>query len=106
MGAATASLNGGTTSTAIMVEGTGYKGVFQVSAFTESGGMSVFSSGSSFTDDANFLNTTNRHGFVYKARTCPSHGGVLGFYESNEGGNTVYVAKCTEPSCTYSAQYS
>ncbi|MBO4650365.1 MAG: type II secretion system protein [Clostridiales bacterium] len=106
MGQETTSLHPGTTSTAIMVSGTGYKGVFQVHAFAETGGMSIFSSGSSFTDDANFLNTTNRHGFVYKARMCPSCSGVLGFFQETSGGNIVYVAKCTEPSCTYSAAFS
>ena len=106
MGQETASLHAGSTSTAIMVSGTGYKGVFQVHAFSQEGGMSIFSSGSSFTDDTNFLNTTNRHGFVYKARMCPQHSGVLGFYEETSGGNIVYVAKCTEPSCTYTQYYS
>ena len=66
MGQETASLHAGSTSTAIMVSGTGYKGVFQVHAFSQEGGMSIFSSGSSFTDDTNFLNTTNRHGFVLR----------------------------------------
>ncbi len=106
MGEQTASLHAGSTTTAIMVSGSGYKGVFQVYAFSQEGGMSVFSSGSSFTDDANFLNTTNRHGFVYKARMCPVHSGVLGFFETVVGGNTVYIAKCTEPSCTFETQYS
>lgn len=106
MGQATQSLHAGTESTAIMVSGTGYKGVFQVHAFSEEGGMSIFSSGSSFTDDTNFLNTTNRHGFVYRARMCPSCSAVLGFFQETSGGNTIYVAKCTEPSCTYTQRYS
>lgn len=106
MGEETTSLHAGSTSTAIMVSGTGYKGVFQVHAFTSGGGMSIFSSGSSFTDDANFLSTTNRHGFVYKARMCPSHSCILGFFEETSGGNIVYVAKCTEPSCNYTQYYS
>ncbi|MBR5426250.1 MAG: hypothetical protein IK106_06965 [Clostridiales bacterium] len=108
MGQATTTLTGGKTSTALMIKGNGYTGVIQVHAFDEKGGMSVFSSGSAYTDDANFSSTTNRHGFTYVARACKESGhGILGYYkEADASGNVVYVAKCTEPGCTYSQVFS
>ena len=83
MGQATSSLHGGTASKALMIKGPGYTGVIQVHEF-------------------------DRHGFVYIARACTQSGhGILGFYEETDAsGNKVYVAKCTEPGCTYSAKFS
>ncbi|MBP5416337.1 MAG: prepilin-type N-terminal cleavage/methylation domain-containing protein [Clostridiales bacterium] len=108
MGQATSSLHGGTSSNALMIKGPGYTGVIQVHAFEESGGFSVFSSGSAYTDDSNFSATTDRHGFVYVARACNQSGhGILGYYEQTDAsGNKIYVAKCTEPGCTYSTLFS
>ena len=108
MGKTTAGVTGGTSTTALMIDGPGYKGVIQVHAFVENTGMSIFSAGSAFTDDASFSATTNRHGFTYVARNCTQTGhGILGYYKQTDAsGNVVYIAKCTEPSCTYSTQFS
>ena len=108
MGASTASLHGGTSDKALMIKGPGYTGVIQGHAFEESGGFSVFSSGSAYTDDSNFSSTTDRHGFTYVARAFVKDGhGILGYFaETDASGNKVYVAKCTEPGCTYTAKFS
>ena len=89
---------------------TGISGVIQVHAFVENSGMSIFSSGSAYTDDANFSATTNRHGFTYVARVCNHHGSspkVLGYYKAKDASNNeIIIAKCTEPGCTYSTRFS
>ena len=108
MGKSTTGVTGGNSSTALLISGPGYTGVIQVHAFVENTGMSIFSSGSAFTDDASFKATTNRHGFTYVARKCKtaSHG-MLGYYKQTDAsGNVIYVAKCTEPGCTYSTLFS
>lgn len=111
MGQTTAGITGGTADKALLIKGQGYTGVIQVHAFVENSGMSIFSAGSAYTDDASFSATTNRHGFTYVARTCPQHGDdhskILGYYKSKDSdGNEIIIAKCTEPSCSYSKQFS
>ena len=110
MGKATNGITGGESSTAIMIKGQDYTGVIQVHAFVEKSGMSIFSAGSAYTDDANFSATTNRHGFTYVARTCPQHGDdhskILGYFKQKVSNSEVVVARCTEPGCTYSKQFS
>ena len=112
MGKTTAGITGGTSSTAIMIKGQDYTGVIQVHAFNESSGMSIFSAGSAYTDDASFSATTNRHGFTYVARACPqkhkdSKTKLLAYFKAKDSnGNDIILAKCTEPDCTFSSKYS
>lgn len=110
MGQDTTGISGGNSTTALMIKGQGYTGVIQVHAFVENSGMSIFSSGSAYTDDANFSATTNRHGFTYVARVCNHHGSspkILGYYKAKDASNNeIIIAKCTEPGCTYSTRFS
>ncbi len=102
------SYGGSSGSGAVMIKGNGYVGVYQVGVVNSSSGMSVFSSGSEYTDDASFVNTTNRHGFYYAARTCPKCGKELEYYEeTNESGSTVIIAKCKDKKCSFAGfQYN
>lgn len=108
MGAATGNgYSSGSGSQAIMIEGPSYKSVFQIESYSQTGGMSIFSAGSSLTDETTFLNTTNRHGFNYLARECPTHHTPLGYFvETNDSGDEILVGKCLTTGCTYSLQVS
>ena len=108
MGAATGSgFSTGTGTQAIMIEGPSYKSVFQIESYAHTGGMSIFSQGSSLTDEASFLSTTNRHGFNYLARECPTHNTPLGYFiEENDSGDEILVGKCLTSGCTYTLQVS
>lgn len=88
---------------AVMVQGNGYVGVFQVGVVHSTSGMSVFSNGSEYTDDSSFINTTNRHGFYYAPRMCPvCHTHELEYYEEkDESGNTVIKAYCSDKHCSF-----
>ena len=108
MGNATAyaTINGGQTSTGIMIKGTGYKNVIQVRAIHKNTGLSVFSNGSSLTDDSNFSRTTNRSGFYYVARQCPQHKKNFKYYDCTKSDGSHYVeARCPVAGCTEKAQY-
>ena len=106
MGKQTASISGGETSTAILIEGTGYKNAIQVHALHENGGMSVFSAGSELTDDSNFSHTTNRSGFYYVARKCPNDNTVLKFFDATDDAGNHYVeGRCTKSGCTYKKRF-
>jgi prepilin-type N-terminal cleavage/methylation domain-containing protein len=97
----------GTGSQAIMVSGPSYKSVFQVESYSHEGGMSIFSSGSSLTDEDAFLTTTNRHGFNYLARECPTHHTALGYFiEHDDSDNEILVGKCQTTGCDYELQVS
>ena len=90
--------------TAIMINGSGVKSVLQVREIDHTTGMSVFSAGSSFTDGSTFSNTTNRHGFVYSQRTCPTHTSVpLQYYKTTISGHEAIVARCPQAGCSYSS---
>ena len=99
-------INGGTSSTAIMIEGTGYKNAIQVKAIHEDGGMSVFSAGSGLSDDSNFSHTTNRAGFYYVARQCKTHKKNFQYFDVTKSDGTHYVeARCPVSGCTEKATF-
>lgn len=86
---------------AIMIKGSGYVGVYQVGVVHSSSGMSIFSSGSELTDEATFVNTTNRHGFYYFARRCPECGKDLLYYEETDDSGSKIIAKCPDDKCSF-----
>lgn len=101
------SFSGSTASpdSAIYISGSNYEGVFQVGVVDSTSGMSIFSSGSELTDESNFVTTTNRHGFYYFPRLCPSCHKELEYYEEkNEKGEVIVVAKCKDKNCSFAGK--
>jgi len=100
------SISGGASTTAIMIEGTGYKNAIQVHPIHKNTGMSVFSAGSSLTDDSNFSHTTNRSGFYYEARQCKTHKKNFKYYDVTKADGTHYVeGRCPVNGCTEKATF-
>ncbi|MBR3056689.1 MAG: prepilin-type N-terminal cleavage/methylation domain-containing protein [Clostridiales bacterium] len=93
------------TGTAIFVSGGGVDSCYQVTKVTGAAGASHFT-GTALMQDAQFTNTTNRHGFYYTARCCDRHNEPLKYYEVTDGSGTKYVEgrcpyKDATGQCTY-----
>lgn len=91
----------------IRVDGAKLDVALQVNRISSSGGMSVFSDGSAYTDDAPFLNTVSRSGFSYVARACKTHTSkACSYYKITGSDGKKYIEiRCNESGCTYASTF-